>query len=42
MGLGKPELEYLHALVQCFGATDVQITTLTITNLTVTIFNMAY
>ena len=30
MGLGKPELEYLHALVQCFGATDVQTTTLTI------------
>ena len=38
LGLVKPELKYLHALVQCFGATDVQTTTLIlkITNLTIT------
>ena len=35
-GLVKPELKYLHALVQCFGATDVQTTTLIFTNLTTT------
>ena len=36
LGLVKPELKYLHALVQCFGATDVQTTTLIFTNLTIT------
>ena len=27
LGLVKPELKYLHALVQCFGATDIQTAT---------------
>ena len=36
LGLVKPELKYLHALVQCFGATDVQTTTLIFADLTTT------